>query len=45
MFIDGGKEAEHKSEYERKTERDDLETQAKEGMAYGRGVLGVLGEC
>lgn len=44
MFIDGGKEAESKNEYERKTERDDSKTYKREDMSRGRGVPGVLAE-
>ena len=44
MFIDGGKEAESKNEYERKMERDDSKTYKREDMSRGRGVPGVLAE-
>lgn len=44
MFIDGGKEAESKNGYERKTERDDSKTYEREDMSCGRGVPAVLAE-
>ena len=42
MLIDGGKEAENKSECERRRERDNLKTQVREDAPRGRGVPGVL---